>query len=322
MADRGKKRSDAPNWRDKGRAGAADRSKKSGKQWASKQSSRGPKSPEAAAPTTPPDQVSQGQDVKPMQKPLHEVIRSALQSYVPRVSRLEAARVEKVTGFKVLPVDVGPEGSPSHGALAVCRSMATLWALGTLVVNGHRVIDSRYGNVRDDGLVRYLNQVLASNGYGTTTEPFVTLRASDGWLVPADTHRRTATTDDELPATAAIYMDVYLHGVTPNGVPVEVTPQVISDQGYDEVIWIGHPFHDLFGSVDTALWIRRGNSITWYADDVSPPYAPHPACDLMYVDGGNGVHAWSAGFKQWYVNSEGEKTKEDFGLSRHALRSV
>lgn len=207
------------------------------------------------------------------------VVADWKRKYVYRAPADQCATMHKKYNVLTKPELLGDPINP-HWEMALLRRIVTVWVISKLAIH-HSQIDVLWGSYRDEAVVNDLNHALVDADF-----PPVELNYVGDLLVPADAHRRPV--GGPKIGRVAFCVNVYSQ---PDG--KASTPQAFMALGYEEVIWVGHPFFDTWGRYMTATWIRDGDTISWISDGGALPYAPHNACDEMYSEISTGTHVSS-----------------------------
>jgi len=220
-----------------------------------------------------------------------EVIHRWLAAFRPKVARpmIEDVKVA-FPGVDFIVDDPGVRGVNPHELLAVGRIIATVRAIAELALRHTtpdiQEIDFLWGANRDMMVLSTLNTVLVAAGHA----PILGHLIGDQVLA-ADEHRRPVVPEGPH-SPYGFMLNVYCQGLA----STEITPFYLGSMGYKHLVWAGHRFDDLYGTLLTAHWLRvpgqDGSLIRWYADEVNPEYPPHPPCDLLHASGATASHQW------------------------------
>jgi len=220
-----------------------------------------------------------------------EIAEAWLTTYKPTINSADLNEVLKAFQWYYDPKDpdssvqvVNSRGAHAihpHKTLALLREQATMYCIYSLIKEGHRVIDSLFGNKRDKHIVDKLNRELKWWGHEA-----IELNVMGIQVTTDDLNRREMMKQPPLGSlwkrgTAAFLMDVYAVGGTTHK-PEPLTQEWVASLGYERVLWAGHLFNGPFGCLGKAAWIRKEEGISWTADYTTAPYPVHPPCDELH----------------------------------------
>lgn len=218
-----------------------------------------------------------------------QVCRAWSQTFRPRVSNefLEAAQ-EAFPGVFFQAYHPGADEINPHELLAIGRIIAEVHAIAHLagLYPDDKVepqeIDFLWGSNREYMLVRSLNTALERAGKAPIVPNVI------GEQVVAEDQHRRPILPEGMHAKYGLMVNVYAVGLASQ----EVTPAWVSTLGYDALIWVGHPFNNLYGKLATAYWIRSVQQVEWYPDTINALYPPHGPCDSMHSAGALSIMQW------------------------------